>query len=113
MSTTITLQDSRADGIAAAAEWMEAGDLQPEHFTNPGADAWGEEGCNVGDASFAAWPTSRHCLEVEEHQEAWDARGCRGSRPDWDDSHWDEFVDAFQTEAQRLAQQRGWTTEAP
>ena len=39
--TTITLRDSRADGTTAAEKWMADGRLQPEHFTNPGADSWG------------------------------------------------------------------------
>lgn len=101
MADAITIQDSRIDGLAAAAEWMEAGDLQPEHFTNPGADNWGEEGCNVGDAAATAWPTSRYRLRVE------------GSRAGlaWDDDHWSAYLDGFEDEAKRLAQQRGWSTE--
>ena len=99
MSTTITLQDSRADGITAAAEWMAAGELEPEHFTNPGADAWGDEGCDIGDAAYRAFHYGRHCAEVEDH------------KADWEDEHWDAFVAVFTDEARRLAQQRGWNTE--
>ena len=111
MSTNITLQDSRADGITAAAEWMAAGELEPEHFTNPGADAWGDEGCDIGDAAYRAFHYGRHCAEVEDHKDAWEARGRWGSCPDWEDEHWDAFVEGFTDEARRLAQQRGWNTE--
>ena len=51
MSTTSpgTIADSLEDGTAAAPVlFME---LEPEHFTNPGADSWGDPGCNLADAA--------------------------------------------------------------
>ncbi|MEY4359813.1 MAG: Bacterial polymerase, alpha chain terminal domain [Cyanobacteriota bacterium] len=108
MTDTITEQDSRADGITAAAQWMEDGKLQPEHFTNPGADAWGDEGCNLVNAADRAWATSRHVMEVERHRQDWEARDRWGSCPEWEPIHWDYFLEGFQWEATRLADQRGW-----
>lgn len=107
-TTTLTVEDSRADGVTAAAEWMASGELELEHFTNPGADAWGEEGCNIGDAAWLAFGSCRHCVEVDDHKDAWEARGRWGSCPEWDDDHCDAFTEGFETEANRLAAERGW-----
>ena len=104
----ITLRDSRADGVTAAAQWIIAGRLKPEHFTNPGADSWGAEGCRVGDFVLMAFSDSRHAQEIQEHEEAWEGRNYWGSCPSWDDDHLDAFLDGFETEAKRLAFVRGW-----
>tara|TARA_B100000683_G_C12158392_1_gene419013 strand:+ start:96 stop:431 length:336 start_codon:yes stop_codon:yes gene_type:complete len=110
--TTITLRDSRADGTTSAEKWMALGYLQPQHFTNPGADSWGDEGCCVGDAVLKAFSDSRHAQEIQGHQEAWEARGYWGSCPDWDDDHLDAYLDGFETEAKRIAFERGWEVNA-
>ena len=121
--TTLTLRDSRADGTTAAEKLMALGCLQPEHFTNPGADAWGEEGCNIGDAAWTAFPESRHYQFISELQSermevlkqdertgvitAWRMHG-----PDFEDSHWETFLDGFETEAKRIAFERGWEVQS-
>lgn len=125
--TTITIRDSRADGVTAAEKWMALGCLQPKHFTNPGADQWGEEGCNLGDAVLRAFSDSRHFEEVRVKQERWEAESGWGvgsppspqelsallqTKPYWDDDHLDAFMDGFETEAKRIANVRGWDVEA-
>ena len=127
MSATITLRDSRADGVAAAQQWMELGYLQPEHFTNPGADQWGEEGCNLRDAALKMFSYSRHLAEVRGQQEQWEAASGWGAgpcpspqeqvallktRPEWEDDHYDAFLDGFETESKRIAIERGWEVGA-
>ena len=100
MSTTSpgTIADSIEDGTAAAAVlFME---LEPEHFTNPGADSWGDPGCNLADAASelfnAEW--SRH----------YDATTGADIYVDWEDEHWDAFRDAFEAECRRRAKGLGW-----
>ena len=100
MSTTSpgTIADSIEDGTAAAAVlFME---LEPEHFTNPGADSWGDPGCNLADAASelfnAEW--SRH----------YDATTGADSYVDWEDEHWDAFRDGFEAECRRRAEALGW-----
>ena len=93
-----TIADSIEDGTAAAAVlFME---LEPEHFTNPGADSWGDPGCNLADAASelfnAEW--SRH----------YDATTGADSYVDWEDEHWDAFRDGFEAECRRRAEALGW-----
>jgi len=107
---TLTLSDSRFDGTVAAEQWMSNGRLQLEHFSNPGADAWGDEGCNLGDAALEAFPKSRH-WKATKGQNYFEARG-NGTfvrqGADWEDDHWNAFLDGFETEAQRIAFDFGW-----
>ena len=121
MRNTITLNDTYADGVSAAQECFKDGDFRPEHFTNPGANEWGDEGCNIGDA---AWEEFKGCRHYERAMEllgdsmqvlaqcsrsgvitAW---RYPDDAPDWDDDHWDAFLDAFESEAKRIASERGW-----
>lgn len=126
MNSTITLRDSRADGVAAAEQWMANGYLKLEHFTNPGADEWGEEGCNLGDAALKMFSYSRHLYEVRAKQAHWEQASGWGvgpcpspkelsalaaTKPDWEDDHLDAFLDGFETEAKRIAIARGWKVE--
>lgn len=106
--TTTTLRDSRADGVTAAKKWIREGILQPQHFTNPGADQFGNDGGNVADAAWAAFPSfSRHfgqseteyTLELEESA-------------DFEDSHWEAFLEGFETKANNLAKGRGWEVQS-
>ena len=101
--TILTIQDSRFDGTVIAETLMALGHLQPQHFTNPGADYWGEEGCNLGDAAFVHFTCgdySRHYQQV-----VMDNHG------DWDDDHWNAFLDGFETEAKRIAFERSWQVD--
>ena len=123
MSTTFTIHDSRFDGTRAAQDAWDARLLQPEHFTNPGSDSWGEEGCNISDAAWTAFPESRHYQLISELQSermevlkqdertgvitAWRMHG-----PDWEDDHWDAFLGGFNTEAKRQAYIEGWEVKS-
>ena len=125
MKNTITLSDTFADGVSAAQACMKDGDLCPEHFTNPGADEWGELGCNIGDAAWAAFKDGRHfeqAMALRDDSMEVLAQCSRSGvitawrypddAPDWDDDHYDAFVDGFETEANRLAFERGWQVKA-
>lgn len=81
MTTTetefITTWDMHREGFAAAADY----ELTPEHLEAPGADNWGEPGCNITDAAWDAFTQTDHYGEA----------GCMG----WSQRHWDTFLDAF------------------
>ena len=120
-----SLSDTFAEGVSAAQTWTKDGDLRPEHFTNPGADEWSELGCNIGDAAWAAFKDGRHferAMELRDDSMEVLAQCSRSGvitawrypndAPDWDEDHWDAFLDGFDTEANRLAFERGWEVKA-
>ena len=112
MSTNITLQDSRTDGITAATALMQEGFLRPEHITATVADPpW--DGYTLGDAAWQFFSEYSRHWQATAGQNYFEKQGARFARvgEDWEDEHWDAFVAGFTDEARRLAQQRGWNTE--
>ncbi|WP_114994702.1 hypothetical protein [Synechococcus sp. UW179A] len=89
-----SIQDSLYDGTLAGEQWF-------NHFATPKSftDAEG----NASDAAFDHFT----CGDYSRHyqQTVLDNGG------DWEDSHWDAFIDGFKTEANRLAFERGWGVE--
>lgn len=75
--TTTTAWDMHREGFAAAANY----DITPEHLEAPGADNWGDPGCNVTDAAWDAF------TQTDYYGEA----GCMG----WSQRLWDAYLDAF------------------
>jgi hypothetical protein len=117
--TTITLQDSCFDGTRAAQKAWDARLLQPEHFTNPGADYWGDEGCTWLNAAQVAYVSTddkgflcRHVRYVDRCHQEWLDRGERGSFPTLDSEHEEAFIDGFETEAKRQAYIEGWEVQS-
>lgn len=89
----IGIAETQADGREAACHYFCHEDIAPHHFTAEGADQWGEPGCNVDDAAWAAFPNfSRHYEQVDS----------------WEDEHWDAFRDAFVDDCTRRAKGIGW-----
>lgn len=84
--TTTSDHDMHAAALAAIAHYT----FTAEHFTNPGADYWGQPGCNVGDAAWDAFTQTDHFGET--------------GGADWSQRCWDYFLESFEAAAlDRLA----------
>jgi hypothetical protein len=99
-TSTVTIAESIEDGTAAAAaRFVELG-VEPQHFTNPGADGWGYPGSNLADAASELFHAeySRHYATTTGAD----------VYVDWEDEHWDAFRDGFEAECRRRAEALGW-----
>ena len=98
-TSPVTIAESIEDGTAAAAALFVELGVEPQHFTNDGADSWGDPDCNLADAASELFNA-----EWSRHYEA--TIGADSFA--WEDEHWDAFRDGFEAECRRRAEALGW-----
>jgi len=90
-AATISIEQTRQEAIDAAICWHEAGDLTPSMLTAEGADNFDprDPKTNLGDAAWAAYHSGG-----SSHYDQFGG--------EWDDDHWDAWLDAYINTAESL-----------